>query len=237
MRFRSLVWWPYLLLFLAIIGPCYLWIEIHFDGPFHRIVADEWIKHLVGRYPNGNWSDDVPRLQFLTSHLAWWVPWSLAILPAPMFSWRRVMRPREISFQDALPMAWAIVVLAPVLAIGQRQDYYALSMFSAFALWAAMIFERAPNSLRNLGAAAVGLVGIAIGLIAIALPRFLPKNESEWAKQILGGRRGRHWPICRQAPGCIFAHFSPSPQSGSLPAQSSRFIYFAADAKKSQRLA
>src|SRR5256714_187288 len=133
MRFRSLLWWPYLLLFLAIIGPWYLWIEIHFDGPFHRIVADEWIKHLVGRYPNGNWYDDVPRWQFLTSHLAWWFPWSLAILPAPMFSWRRVMRPREISFQDALPMVWAIVVLAPVLAIGQRQDYYALSMISAIA--------------------------------------------------------------------------------------------------------
>jgi 4-amino-4-deoxy-L-arabinose transferase-like glycosyltransferase len=118
MRFRSLLWWPYLLLFLAIIGPWYLWIEIHFDGPFHRIVAEEWIKHLVGRYPNGNWYDDVPRWQFLSGHLAWWFPWSLAILPALIFSWRRVMRPREISFQDALPMAWAIVVLAPVLAIG-----------------------------------------------------------------------------------------------------------------------
>src|SRR6266480_3650822 len=152
MRFRSLLCWPYLLLFFAIIGPWYLWIEIHFDGPFHRLVADEWTKHLLGRYPNGNWYDDVPRWQFLASHLAWWFPWSLAILPPLIFSWRRVMRPREISFQDALPMAWAIVVLGPVLAIGQRQDYYALSMFSAFALWAAMIFERAPNSMRNLGA-------------------------------------------------------------------------------------
>src|SRR5438046_9237009 len=61
-------------------------------------------------------------------------------------------------------------------------------MFSAFARWAAMIFERARNSLRNLGAAAVGLVGIAIGLIAIALPRFLPKNESEW------GEKDFRWP-------------------------------------------
>src|SRR5439155_653027 len=152
MRFRSLLWWPYLLLFLAIIGPWYLWIEIHFDGPFHRLVADEWTKHLLGRYPNENWYDDVPRWQFLASHLAWLFPWSLAILPGLTFFCRRVMRPRQISFQDALPMAWAIVVLGPVLAIGQRQDYYALSMFSAFALWAAMIFERAPNSMRNLGA-------------------------------------------------------------------------------------
>src|SRR5919197_1312933 len=36
MRFRSLLWWPYLLLFLAMIGPWYIWIEIRFDGSFHR---------------------------------------------------------------------------------------------------------------------------------------------------------------------------------------------------------
>ena len=122
MRFRSLLWWPYLLVFLAIIGPWYLWIEIHFDGPFHRLVADEWTKHLLGRYPNGNWYDDVPRWQFLASHLAWWFPWSLAILPGLIFCWRRVMRPREISLQDALPMAWAIVVLGPISGCGGRRS-------------------------------------------------------------------------------------------------------------------
>ena len=90
MRFRSLLWWPYLLLFLAIIGPWYIWIEIHFDGAFHRFVAEEWTKHLIGRYPNGTWYDDVPRWQFAASHLAWWFPWSVAILPALIFSWRRV---------------------------------------------------------------------------------------------------------------------------------------------------
>jgi hypothetical protein len=116
------------------------------------------------------------------------------------------MRPREINFQDALPMAWAIVVLAPVLAIGQRQDYYALSMFSAFALWAAMIFERAPNSLRNLGAATVGLVGIAIGLIAIALPRFLPKNESEWGETDF---RWTAWKALADMPASTWLHFRP----------------------------
>src|SRR5256886_4437286 len=206
MRFRSLLWWPYLLLFLAIIGPWYLWIEVHFDGPFHRLVAEEWTKHLLGRHPNGNWYDDVPRWQFLASHLAWWFPWSLAILPALIFSWRRAMRPREISFQEALPMTWAIVVLAPVLAIGQRQDYYALSMFSAFALWAAMIFERAPNSLRNLGATTVGLVGIAIGFIAITLPRFLPKNESEWGETDL---RWTAWKALADMPASTWLHFRP----------------------------
>ena len=103
-------------------------------------------------------------------------------------------------------MAWAIVVLAPVLAIGQRQDYYALSMFSAFALWAAMIFERASNSLRNLGAATVGLVGIAISLIAIALPQFLPKNESEWGETDL---RWTAWKALADMPASTWLHFRP----------------------------
>jgi hypothetical protein len=203
-RFRSLLWWPYLLLFLAIIGPWYLWIEIHLDGPFHRIVAEEWMKHLLGRYPDGNWYDDVPRWQFAASHLAWWFPWSLAILPALIFSWRRVMRPREISFQDALPVAWGVVVLVPVLLIGQRQDYYALSMFSAFALWAAMIFERAPNSLRNLGAGIVTLVGMAIGFVAIMLPNFLRANESAWGETDF---RWTAWKAVNDMPLATWLHF------------------------------
>src|SRR5438046_3685276 len=116
------------------------------------------------------------------------------------------MRPREISFQDAVPMAWAIVVLGPVLAIGQRQDYYALSVFSAFALWAAMIFERAPNFMRNLGATAVALTGIAIGFIAIVFPRLLPKNESEWGETDF---RWTAWKAVADMPASAWLHFRP----------------------------
>jgi 4-amino-4-deoxy-L-arabinose transferase-like glycosyltransferase len=206
MRFRSLLWWPYLLLFLAVIGPWYIWVEVHFDGAFHRYVAEEWTKHLIGRYPNGTWYDDVPRWQFAASHLAWWFPWSVAILPALIFSWRRVMRPREISFQDALPMAWALVVLVPVLAIGQRQDYYALSMFSAFALWTAMIFERASNSLRHAGAVIVAFVGITIGVIALLLPRFVPTHEHNWGETDF---RWTAWKAVADMPPSVWVQFRP----------------------------
>jgi 4-amino-4-deoxy-L-arabinose transferase-like glycosyltransferase len=206
MRFRSLLWWPYLLLFLAIIGPWYIWIEIHFDGAFHRFVAEEWTKHLIGRYPNGTWYDDVPRWQFAASHLAWWFPWSVAILPALIFSWRRVMRPREISFQDALPMVWALVVLVPVLVIGQRQDYYALNMFSAFSLWAAMIFERASNSIRNAGAAIIALTGMIIGVIAVVLPRIVPVNERDWGETDF---RWTAWKALADMPASVWLQFRP----------------------------
>ena len=206
MGFRSLLWWPYLLLFFAIIGPWYIWIERHFDGAFHRFVAEEWTKHLIGRYPNGAPFDDVPRWQFVVSHLAWWFPWSVAILPALIFSWRRVMRPREIDFRDALPMVWALVVIVPVLAIGQRQDYYALSMFSAFALWGAMIFERASNSLRNAGAAIVALTGIIIGMVASVLPRLVPMNQRDWGETRF---RWTAWKALADMPTGVWLQFRP----------------------------
>jgi len=206
MRFRSLLWWPYPLLFLAIIGPWYIWIEIHFDGAFHRFVAEEWTKHLIGRYPNGTWYDDVPRWQFAASHLGWWFPWSVAILPALILSWRRVMRPREIGFLDALPMVWALVVLVPVLTIGQRQDYYALSMFSAFALWAAMIFERASTPLRSAGTAIVGFTGIIIGAIAFVLPRLVPASERDWGETDF---RWTAWKALADMPGSVWLQFRP----------------------------
>ena len=178
----------------------------HFDGSFHSLIFGEWIKHLLGRYPDGSWFDDVPRSQFAVSHLAWWFPWSFVILPALLFSWRRVIRPREITFEDALPMVWAAVVFIPVLMIGQRQDYYALSMLSAFALCAATIFERAPNSLRYAGAIAVAIVGAFIGAIAFALPSLLSSHERTWGETNF---RWTAWKALGDMPVSTWIHFRP----------------------------
>jgi 4-amino-4-deoxy-L-arabinose transferase-like glycosyltransferase len=206
MRFRALVRWPYLVLFALIVAPWNIWMESHFDGSFHALIFEEWMKHLLGRYPNGSWFDDVPRWQFALSHLAWWFPWSFVILPALLFSWRRVIRPREITFEDALPMGWAAVVFVPVLMIGQRQDYYALSMLSAFALCAATIFERAPNSLRYGGLTLVAAIGAFIGAIALALPSLLPARERTWGETDL---RWTAWKALGDMPVITWVHLRP----------------------------
>ena len=179
------------------VAPWYIWVETHFNGSFHCLVGAEWGKHLVGRYPNGQWYDDVPRLIFLAMHLGWWFPWSFAILP-PLFAWRRVMRPREISFEDALPMSWGLVVLSAAAIIGQRQDYYALSMFSAFALSAAMIFDRAPRSLQSCSARSVS----RLPQLPFSYLSSSRKINRPGAKPAFVGRRCLPCEISRRARGC-----------------------------------
>ena len=109
------------------------------------------------------------RTQFLLMHLAWWFPWSIALLPGVLFAWRRVMRLHDINFSDALPLCWMAVVFVPLLFLGQRQDYYSMSMWSAVALVAAVIWDRMPQKLRAAGAIAVGVTGMMSVLAACLL--------------------------------------------------------------------
>ena len=155
-RFRPLFHWAYIVLFIVIVVPWYLWIEHKFPGLFGRLVRYDWANRVVGD------DDDVPRLQFALLHFAWWFPWLVAILPALLFSWRRVIRPREIEFADALPFCWIAIGFVPLILIGQRQDYYSMNMWSGFALAAATIWERAPRLFRTIGAGMIGLLGTCL---------------------------------------------------------------------------
>src|SRR5207247_3383066 len=98
--------------------------------------------------------------------------------PGIILAWRRVLRPSEISFADGLLFCWMGVIFVPLLFLGQRQDYYSMSMWSAFALWAAVAWGRIPQGLRAAGAIAVGLVGLvaAAGALFVAVAPTLNGN-------------------------------------------------------------
>jgi hypothetical protein len=122
----------------------------------------------------------MPAYQFLVMHLAWWFPWSIALLPGVIFAWRRVIRPHEINFADALPLCWMAVVFVPLLFLGQRQDYYSMSMWSALALWAAVVWDRMPQKLRAGGAIAVGLTGVISVMAAFFLVGATHALDGNW---------------------------------------------------------
>jgi 4-amino-4-deoxy-L-arabinose transferase-like glycosyltransferase len=179
LRFRTLFHWSYVLLFLFIVAPWYLWTEWCFPGFFWQLVHREWINHLGAQWGSDG-IEGVPRLQFLGLHLAWWFPWSIVLLPGVVLGWRKIIRPRGIEFADALPLCWIAVIFLPLLLLGQRQDYYSMSMWSAFALWMATAWERTPQHLRLAGGVLLATIGVAIGLLTLAFPRLIVEINENW---------------------------------------------------------
>jgi hypothetical protein len=179
MRFRGLLRWQYAVVFLLIVAPWHIWAEWHFPHYF-RYARTEWLGHMRGLTDDTHDFLGVPVYQFVVLHLAWWFPWSIALLPGVTFSWRRVTRFGEINFSDAFLLCWMAVVFIPLLFLGQRQDYYSMSMWSAFALWAATAWDRMPQSLRAAGTIGVGVIGVFLAGGSLFVARAARALSGSW---------------------------------------------------------
>ncbi len=166
-RFRMLVSIPGILIAALINFPWYFFIEGKFPGFFGNLLFAEHLGHVLGTAAPATHYENVPRVAFLLLHLAWFFPWSVATLTV-LPSLRRTLRPpSQWSPVVWMVAAWLGVVGLSVLLAGQRQDYYAMGLWPAFALVAARLLEG--QRLRAACAAVAAILALAL-IASLAAP-------------------------------------------------------------------
>lgn len=174
LRFRPLLNWTHLVLFGLIVVPWFAWAHRNFPG------------FLAHYFSSSNVVPDLPRGQFLVDQLVWWFPALFLVLPGLLFAARRIFRPGEFTFADALPIVWLSVgVLLPLIA-GDRHTFSGLAAIPAVALFVASAWERIARPLRVAGIIVTLAAGLTVGSLIYLQPAVVAKfvgrsvNDSIW---------------------------------------------------------
>lgn len=134
LRFRPLLHWSNFFLFIAIVGPWFIWAHRH-SLPFFL------------------WSgahSTFPRWRLLLFHLVWWFPIVFLVLPGFVFAPRKILRSTETTAADSLPLVWLFVALF-VEFVSAEESSAAMASLPAFALLAASAWQRTSRPLRTVG--------------------------------------------------------------------------------------
>jgi len=150
LRFRLLLHWRNLLLFVLIVAPWFVWAHQTFPGFLSRLPG--WTDANAG----------LPRWRFLLLHFAWWFPVIFLALPGVILVPRKIFRPNEFIFADALPLVWIAVALLGPMMSGERHVFSSLAAAPAFALFGASAWERISRPLRVAGIALALVAGVAM---------------------------------------------------------------------------
>jgi 4-amino-4-deoxy-L-arabinose transferase-like glycosyltransferase len=171
LRFRPLLHWTNLALFVLLAVPWFVWAHRHFPG-------------FLSRFPT--WGDEagLPRWRLLLLHLVWWFPAIFLVLPSLIVAPRKIFRPNEIAFADVLPLAWIAVGL--LSTIWERHAFASVVAAPGFALFAAVAWERTSRPLRFAGVILALILGAAVGALTCFRPGIVasflehPVNNSTW---------------------------------------------------------
>jgi 4-amino-4-deoxy-L-arabinose transferase-like glycosyltransferase len=152
LRFALLLHWTNLLLFVVIAAPWFVWAQKHFPGFATYFVSA----------PN---EPGQARWRFILLLFGCWFPGLFLVLPGLIFGARKIFRPNEFGFADALPICWIAAGLLSQLFASTRHLSAAVIIGPGFALLAACAWERSTRGLRAMGVA----LGLVFGLVVASV--------------------------------------------------------------------